>query len=97
MIKFVNVKRQVFLDTFLCSVDYIPKVFCTTIFGVNYHFRTHFGINPAVWVIGVNFRRIANPAERGKMNQLFGVDNISDFLDDIDDISSPIYNFIKVE
>ena len=34
---------------------------------------------------------------QAKMNQLFGVDNISDFLDDIDDISSPIYDFIKVE
>ncbi len=31
MIKFVNVKRQVFLDTFLCSVDYK-----STIFGVNF-------------------------------------------------------------
>jgi hypothetical protein len=32
-----------------------------------------------------------------KMQQLFGVDNISNFLDEIDDISNPIYNFIKVE
>jgi len=32
-----------------------------------------------------------------KMQQLFGVDDISDFLDEIDDISSPIYNFIKAE
>ncbi len=38
-----------------------------------------------------------NNLGQAKMQQLFGVDNISDFLDEIDDISSPIYDFIKVE
>lgn len=44
-----------------------------------------------------NAEQMFNNLGQAKMQQLFGVDNISDFLDDIDDITSPIYDFIKVE
>jgi len=44
-----------------------------------------------------NAQEMFNNLGQTKMQQLFGVDNLTDFLDEIDDISSPIYNFIKVE
>jgi len=35
---------------------------------------------------------------QSKFQQLFGVDNIEDFLNDVvPDLNNPIYNFIKIE